>query len=64
MKFLAVMTLLATAATLPIVGGVAFAFLFVGAFLLALVGVLAGLENRTVAQHNPSMNPRRWRDGS
>ncbi len=35
-----------------------------GLFLLALVGVFGGLEDRTVRQHNPSMNPRRWRDGS
>jgi hypothetical protein len=64
MKYLAVTALFATVVTLPVVGGVLFAFLFFGAFLLALVGVLAGLEDRTVRQHNPPMNPRRWRDGS
>jgi hypothetical protein len=37
---------------------------FFGVFLLALVGVLGGLEDRTVRQHSPSLNPRGWRDGS
>jgi hypothetical protein len=65
MKYLAVAALFLTVATLPIVGGVLFAlFLFGPLFLLALIGVLAGLENRTVRQHNPGMDPRRWRDGS
>jgi acetyl-CoA carboxylase beta subunit len=64
MKYLAVAALFLTVVTIPVVGGVLFAFLFFGVFLLALVGVLAGLEDRTVRQHNPSMNPTRWRDGS
>jgi hypothetical protein len=64
MKYLAVAALLLTVVTIPVVGGVLFAFLFFGVFLLALVGVLTGLEDRTVRQHNPSMNPTRWRDGS
>ena len=38
--------------------------LFFPLFLLALVAVLSGLEDRTVRQYNPSMNSRRWRDGS
>jgi hypothetical protein len=64
MKSLAVAAFFLTVVTIPVVGGVLFAFLFFGVFLLALVGVLAGLEDRTVRQHNPSMNPTRWRDGS
>jgi hypothetical protein len=64
MKYLAVAALFLTAVTIPVLGGVLFAFLFFGVFLLALVGVLAGLADRNVRQHNPSMNPRRWRDGS
>ena len=35
-----------------------------GLFLLALAGVLGELRNRTARQHNPSMNTRRWRNGS
>jgi hypothetical protein len=54
-----------TFASLLVIGGVVFAlFLFGPLFLLALVGVLAGLEDRAVRQHNPSMNPREWREGS
>jgi hypothetical protein len=37
--------------------------LFFPLFLLAFVGVLAGLEDRTVHQHNPSMDPNAWGDG-
>jgi hypothetical protein len=64
MKYLAVAALFLTVATLPIVGGALFALFLFGLFLLALVGVLGGLANHTVRQHNPAMNPRRWRDGS
>jgi hypothetical protein len=63
MKYVAVAALLLTAATLPVVGGVLFALLLFGLFLLALVGVLGGLEDRTVRQHDPVLDPRRWRNG-
>ena len=59
----AFVSLILTVAFVPI-GGVLFAMVFFGLFLLALVGVLGGLEDRTVRQHNPSLNPRGWRDGS
>jgi hypothetical protein len=64
MKYVAVAALFLTVATLPVMGGVLFALFLFGLVLLALVGVLAGVEDRTVRQHNPAMNPRRWRDGS
>lgn len=51
----AVVSLILTVVFIPIVGGVLFAMVFFGLFLLALVGVLGGLEDRTVRQHNPSM---------
>ena len=38
------------------------AFVF-GLFLLALVGVLGGLEGRTVWQREPAMHPGRGRYG-
>jgi hypothetical protein len=61
----AVAALVLTVATLPIIGGVILAlFLFFPLFVLALVAVMAGLENRTVRHHTPSMNPTAWRDGS
>jgi Sec-independent protein secretion pathway component TatC len=54
-----------TAASLLVVGGAVFAlFLFFPLFLLGLLGVMAGLEDRTVRQHDPSMSRREWRDGS
>jgi hypothetical protein len=48
-----------------VIGGVVFALLlFFPLFLLALLGVFAGLEDRTVRQHNPSMDGTKWRNGS
>ena len=61
----AVISLLLAAASLIVLGGALVALLlFFPLFLLALVAVLSGLEDRTVRQYNPSMNSRRWRDGS
>jgi hypothetical protein len=51
-------------AVLLVPGGVLFAPLLLEAALLALTGGLGGLENRTVRQHEPPMNPTGWRDGS
>ena len=62
--FVAVASLLLTVALLPVPGGVLFAMFTFGMFLLAMGGVFAGLEDRTVRQHEPPMNPRGWRDGS
>jgi hypothetical protein len=64
MKYVAVAALLLTVATLPVVGGALFALFLFGLFLLALVGVLAGLEDRTVRQHDPVLDPKGWRKGS
>ena len=62
---LANVALFSSIALVPVVGGVILIlFLFFPLFLLALVGVLAGLEHGTVRQHNPSMDPTAWRDGS
>jgi MFS superfamily sulfate permease-like transporter len=63
-SLVAVVSLFLTVAFVPLVGGVLFAMVAFGLFLLALVAVLAEQEDRTVRQHNPSMNPRGWRDGS
>ena len=45
-------------------GGVLFDPFSLGLFLLALTGVLGGVEDRTVRQHDPAMTPRSWREGS
>ena len=64
-SFVAVTFLFLAAAPLIVLGGALFSLLlFFPGFLLALVAVLAGLENRTVRQDNPAMDPRGWRDGS
>jgi hypothetical protein len=63
--FLAVVGLSLTAASFLVIGGVILAlFLFFPLFLLGLVGVLAGLEDHTVHQHNPTMDGTKWRNGS
>jgi hypothetical protein len=62
-SLVAVVSLILTVAFIPVVGGIIFSMVFFGVFLLALVGVLSGGRDRTVRQHNPSMNPREWRDG-
>jgi hypothetical protein len=64
-SIVAVVALFSTVGSLLLIGGVLFAlFLFFPLFLLALGGVLAGLEDREVRQHNPSMDPGGWRNGS
>jgi hypothetical protein len=59
----AVLSLFGSLALLLVPGGVLLVPFTAGAFLLALTGVLGGFGNRTVTQHDPEMNPRRWRDG-
>jgi hypothetical protein len=64
-SFVAVTFLFLAAGSLIVPGGALFSLLLLfPGFLLALVAVLAGLEDRTVRQYNPPMDPRRWRDGS
>ena len=60
----AVGSLFLAVALLPVFGAALFALVLFGLFLLALVGVLGGVEDRTVRQRDPSMDPTRWRDGS
>jgi hypothetical protein len=57
-------SLLLAVALVPVIGGLVFAAVFLGMFLLGLVGVLRGVENRAVRQRTPTMNPRSWQDGS
>jgi hypothetical protein len=65
MKFLAISALFLTVASLIVIGGAVFAvFLFFPLFLLGLLGVLTGVWDRTVRQHNPTMDGRSWRNGS
>jgi hypothetical protein len=59
----AVLLLLGAAAMLPLMGAVLFAAVLFGGFLLALVGIFSGLEERTVEQHDPALDPEGWRRG-
>ena len=61
---IAVLSLLGAVAVMLVPGGVLIAPFLLGAALLALTGGLGGLENRSVRQHEPPMNPTGWRDGS
>jgi hypothetical protein len=64
MRYVVMAALLLTVATLLVMGGALFAPFLFGAFLLALVGVIGGLKNRTVRQRGPVLDPNRWRNGS
>jgi hypothetical protein len=55
---IAVLSLLGAAASLVVPGGVLLAPVLLGGALLALTGGLGGLEDRSVRQHDPQMNPR------
>jgi hypothetical protein len=57
----AVLSLVLSLALLLVPGGVLFLLLSLGGFLLALGGVLTGLQDHTVHQHEPAMSPRSWR---
>ncbi len=61
---IAALSLLGATASLLVPGGVLLAPLLLGAALLALTGGLGGLEDRSVRQHDPPMNPKGWRDQS
>jgi hypothetical protein len=51
-------------ALVPAVGAAVFTMVLFGLFFLALVGVVASVEDKTVRQRSPSMNATKWRDGS
>lgn len=59
----AIAALFGAAALVPIYGAVLFAFFLFGLFLLALVGVIGGQEDRSVRQHDAVTDPRGWRRG-
>jgi hypothetical protein len=64
MRLVTVPALFLAGASLLVLGGAIFALiLFFPLFLLGLGAVLAGLEDRTVQQHDPSLDGTRWRRG-
>jgi hypothetical protein len=62
--FVAVMSLVGAVVLVPTIIGVLLAIPLVGLAGLALVGILNGVDDRTVRQHDPPMDPTGWRDGS
>ena len=62
-SLIAVASLFLAVAFVPVVGAALIVLLLFGVFLLALVGVFSGLDNRTVRQHDPALDGRRWREG-
>ena len=60
---IAIASLIGLVVLAPVYGAAIFMLLLFGLFLLALVGVLSGVSDRTVSQHDPSMSPRGWRGG-
>jgi len=60
----AVGSLFGAVAFVPLIGGVLCAGILFGLFLLALVGVIGGLEDHSVRQQEPAMDPWSWRNGS
>ena len=60
---IAIGSLLGAIVFVPLIVGVLLSLILVGLFLLALVGVLSGLEDHTVRQHDPAMDPTGWRNG-
>jgi hypothetical protein len=63
-SLVAVASLFMAIAFVPVIGAALIVLLLFGVFLLALVGVFSGLEDRTVRQHDPVLDGRRWREGS
>ena len=59
---IAVGSLFLAATLVPVVGAALFVFFLLGLFLLAIVGVISGQSDHSVRQHEPSMNPRGWRE--
>jgi uncharacterized protein (DUF58 family) len=60
---IAIVSLVGVIVMAPIYGAAIFMLLLFGLFLLALVGVLSGVDDRSVPQHDPAMNPKAWRNG-
>lgn len=58
---IAIVSLLATIALLPVPGGVLFAPFSFGLFLLALAGTVSGASDHHVRQRSPRMDPSGWR---
>jgi hypothetical protein len=63
-SFVAVASLFGAVALVPMIGGGLFVLFLFGLFLLALVGIRGGTRRPHVHQHDPAMDPKKWRNGS
>lgn len=61
-SLVALVSLALTIILLPVPGGALFAMVTFGLFLLALVGVIGGMDDQRVRQRHPPMDPTGWRD--
>jgi hypothetical protein len=61
-SLLALFSLALTIALLPVPGGAIFAPFTFGLFLLALGGVMSGLDDHDVRPRRTTMDPSGWRD--
>jgi hypothetical protein len=62
-SLVAVGSLFLAVAFVPVIGAALIVLLLFGVFLLALVGVFSGMDDRTVRQHDPILDGTRWREG-
>jgi hypothetical protein len=62
-SLVAVGSLFLAVAFVPVGGAALIVLLLFGVFLLALVGVFSGMDDRTVRQHDPILDGTRWREG-
>jgi hypothetical protein len=63
-SIVAVGSLFLAVALVPVIGAALLVLLLFGLFLLALVGVFSGLEDRTVRDHDTMLDPAGWRHGA
>jgi hypothetical protein len=63
-SLVAVSSLILAVAFAPVIGAALLVLLLLGLFLLAMVGVFMGVEDRTVRQRDPVLDPKGWRKGS
>jgi hypothetical protein len=62
-SLVAVSSLILAVAFAPVIGAALLVLLLLGLFLLAMVGVFMGVEDRTVRQRDPVLDPKGWRNG-
>ena len=62
-SLIAVSSLVLALALAPVIGAALLVLILFGLFLLAMVGVFSGMEDRTVRQRDVVLDGKRWREG-